>query len=73
MIKVFWIKHEKDASNIGISGSTERTLVGKKTLGSDKSSTTFLRTETPRPDIKVGDDLSDSIESIIDGVPKWKK
>lgn len=72
MIKVFWVKHEEDASNIGISGSTERTLVGKKTLVSDKSSTCFLRTETPRPDIKVGDDLSKDIVSIKDGIPKWK-
>ena len=73
MIKVFWVKHEEDASNIGIAGSTVRSLLGKETLVSDKSSTCFLRTEDgPRPDIKVGDDLSKDIVSIKDGVPKWK-
>jgi len=73
MITVFWVKHTEDESNIGVSGSTVRNLLGKKTLVSDKSSTTFLRTDKPRPDIKVGADLSKDIESITDGVPKWKK
>jgi len=73
MIKVFWVKHETDASTIGVQGSTVRNLLGKKTAVSDKSSTTFLRTDKPRPDIVVGADLSKDIESITDGVPKWKK
>ena len=73
MIKVFWVKHEEDASNIGVQGSTVRNLLGKKTLVSDKSSTTFLRTDKPRPDIEVGADLSKDIVSITDGIPKWKK
>ena len=72
MITVFWVKHEKDASIVGVQGSTVRNLLGKKTAVADKSSTTFLRTEEPRPDIKVGADLSKDIESITDGVPKWK-
>ena len=72
MVQVFWIKHESDATIVGVSGFAKRTLLGKETMVSDKSSTTFLRTDKVRNDIKVGQQVDD-IVSITDGVPKWKK
>ena len=72
MVTVFWIKHEEGATTIGVTGFTKRTLLGKETMVSDKSSTTFLRINKARKDIVVGQEIDD-IVSITDGVPKWKK
>tara|TARA_R100000805_G_C3626479_1_gene138725 strand:- start:6774 stop:6989 length:216 start_codon:yes stop_codon:yes gene_type:complete len=71
MVQVFWIKHEESATIIGVTGFSKRTLLGKDTFVSDKSSTTFLRTNKVRNDIEVGQQVDD-IVSINDGVPKWK-
>jgi len=72
MVTVFWIKHEEGATTIGVTGFSKRTLLGKETMVSDKSSTTFLRINKVRKDIVVGQQVDD-IVSITDGVPKWKK
>ena len=71
MVTVFWIKQETDATVIGVNGFAKRTLLGKETMVSDKSSTTFLRIPEVRKDISVGQQVDD-IVSITDGVPKWK-
>ena len=70
MVTVFWLQQEADATILGVNGFAKRTLLGKETMVSDKSSTTFLRTKEVRKDIKIGDEITD-IVSITDGIPKW--